>query len=172
VFIWRAVRQALDVMEIQDTLHRYSRAIDRDDWSLLRKVYTRDAIDEHGRYNGDIEGMIAWLKVEMPRYESSMHFLGQSLIAVHRPTAISETYAIAYHRLLPDENGKQVDRVLGLRYVDELRIEDGRWRISHRRCVYEWGRIDPVLPGSELVPDYVRGLRGQADTSYGVLGHL
>jgi hypothetical protein len=81
VFIWRAVRQALDVMEIQDTLHRYSRAIDRDDWSLLRKVYTRDAIDEHGRYNGDIEGMIAWLKVEMPRYESSMHFLGQSLIA-------------------------------------------------------------------------------------------
>jgi hypothetical protein len=160
----------LDVLEIEDTLHRYSRAIDRDDWSLLRTCYTNDAIDEHGRYNGDIDGMIAWLKVEMRRYESSMHVLGQSVIAALRPTATSETYAVAYHRLLPDENGRKVDRVLGLRYVDELRIEDGRWRISHRRCIYEWGRMDPVLPGSELVPEYVRGLRGRADASYEVLG--
>jgi hypothetical protein len=172
MFIWRAVRQALDVIQIQDTLHRYSRAIDRDDWSLLRTVYTRNAIDEHGRYNGDIEGMIAWLEVEMARYESSMHVLGQSLIVVRRPTATSETYAVAYHRSLPDPSGNQVDRVLGLRYVDELRVEDGHWRISHRRCIYEWGRNDPVLPGSELVPEYVRGLRGKGDASYEVLGRL
>lgn len=163
------IRAALDVIDIQATLNRYSRGVDRDDWELLRSCYTADAVDEHGRYNGDVDGLVAWLQDEMRRYESSMHVIGNSVIEVQRPAATAETYCIAYHRLLPDENGRQVDRVLGLRYVDQLRLEHGHWRISHRLCIYEWGRLDPVPAGSDLVVDYVRGRRGPDDPSYATL---
>jgi hypothetical protein len=72
--------------------------------------------------------------------------------------------------MLPDENGQQVDRVLGVRYVDQLTRIKGVWRISHRRCLYEFYRMDPVLPGSSLVSDYRRGERGLNDPSYEVFG--
>jgi hypothetical protein len=154
------------ILDIQGVLQRYARAVDRDDWTLLRSCYHDGAIDEHGRYNGDIDGLIKWLQGEMPRYESTMHCIHNMLVEVHGDRAVAETYCIAYHRVRPDQNGIQQDRVLGVRYVDQLSRDARGWRISHRRCVYEFSRIDPVPFGSDLVPAYARGARGQNDPSY------
>jgi hypothetical protein len=165
----RRLHRTLDTLEIQTTLARYARGVDRDDWDLLRSCYTDDAVDEHGRYNGDIDGLVAWLQLEMPRYESSMHVIANSTVEVQRPVATAETYCVAFHRLHPDDDGVQVDRVVGVRYLDKFRLVDGRWLISHRTCVYEWSRIELVPPGSQLDAAYVRGRRGRTDPSYGVL---
>jgi hypothetical protein len=163
------VLRALDELDIQSTLNRYARGVDRSDWVLLRSCYTEDATDEHGRYNGGLDGLIDWLSVEMRRYESTMHVIGNTLIDVKRPGAWAETYCVAYHRLHPNEQGLQHDRTLGVRYIDAFRLEDGAWRICHRRCVYEWMRMDAVSPGSALEAAYVRGRRGPSDPSHGFL---
>jgi hypothetical protein len=155
-------------LAIQATLHQYARGVDRDDWELLKACYWPDATDEHGRYNGDIDGLIEWLKVEMTRYESSMHVISNTFMVIDRSEAVVESYCVAYHRTMPEADGSQVDRVLGLRYVDRFRSEHDEWRIAHRRCIYEWARIDTVSPASGLAESYVRGRRGPEDPSYQV----
>jgi hypothetical protein len=159
------------ILDIQDVLQRYSRAVDRDDWALLRTCYHHGAIDEHGRYNGDIDGLIEWLKREMPKYQSTMHCIHNMLVDIHGDRAVAETYCVAYHRVRPDEHGTQHDRVIGVRYIDQLRHEEA-WRIDHRKCVYEFCRVDPVPPGSELVAAYARGVRGGSDPSYPAFASL
>ena len=158
-----------DVVAIQDTLHRYARGVDRDDWELLRDCYWPDAIDEHGRYNGGIDGLILWLKEEMPRYESSMHVISNTSVVVRGNTAAVESYCVAHHRLKAMAGDPQTDRILGLRYLDRFLRRDACWRISHRRCVYEWARVSPVPDGSELSAAYLRGRRGAGDPSYELL---
>jgi ketosteroid isomerase-like protein len=155
------LRRLLDEAAMRDVLARYARAIDRMDWDLLRSCYHPDAIDEHGRYNGDVEGFIAWLERELPAYSATLHTLNQQRIEIDGDAAFSETYCVAYHR----SADQREDRTLLVRYCDRFERRDGEWRIAHRRCVYEWVRIDPVSEGSQLPPAYQRGVRGASDPS-------
>jgi hypothetical protein len=133
------------------------------DWALLRSCYHPGAIDEHGRYNGEVEGFIAWLQQELPRYAATFHQLGQQLIEIQGENASSETYGVAWHRSADGD----VDRTVLVRYCDRFERRNGEWRIAHRTCVYEWVRMDPVSPGSTLPNAYRTGSRDRGDASYG-----
>jgi hypothetical protein len=157
------LRRLLDEAAMRDVLARYARAIDRMDWDLLRSCYHPGAIDEHGRYDGDVEGFIAWLERELPAYKGTAHVLGQQRIEFQNPdAAVSEAYGVAYHRNADETE----DRTLLVRYLDRFERRAGEWRIAHRRCVYEWVRIDPVDDRSRLPDVYVAGRRGASDPSY------
>jgi hypothetical protein len=159
-------------LAIEQALYRYCRAIDRCDWELLRSCYHPGAIDEHGLYNGDIDGFIEWLQLQLPKYEMTMHILGNVLVEFKgRRVAHVESYCLAYHRSRADVDGQPIDRVVGVRYIDEFTRVSGKWRIKHRRCLYDLGRIDPVQ-GAEraLGPAYRRGAHGPADESYPAMG--
>jgi hypothetical protein len=41
-------------------LQRYARGVDRVDRDLLRSCYHPGAIDDHGRYLGDVEGFMSY----------------------------------------------------------------------------------------------------------------
>src|SRR4051812_26636587 len=111
------LRRLLDEAAMRDVLARYARAIDRMDWPLLRSCYHPGAIDEHGRYNGEIDGFIAWLEAELPAYRGTAHVLGQQRIEfLDGDTASSETYAVAYHRNATETE----DRTLLVRYLDRF----------------------------------------------------
>jgi 3-phenylpropionate/cinnamic acid dioxygenase small subunit len=152
--------------QIRTVLYRYCRGVDRNDWGLLRACYHPGAVDEHGRYNGEIDGFVAWLQAELPRYESTMHLVGNALIEIDGDHAHVESYCVAYHRLRPDDEGRVFDRTVWVRYLDEFARIDGAWRINHRRCVYEFIRTDPVSEASVLGPAYRRGTRDREDASY------
>jgi hypothetical protein len=157
------LRRLLDEAAMRDVLARYARAIDRMDWPLLRSCYHPGAVDEHGRYIGDVEGFIAWLEQELPAYHGTAHVLGQQRIEFEGDDrAFSETYAVAHHR----SADLTEDRTLLVRYLDRFERRRDEWRIAHRRCVYEWVRIDPVGDRSRLPDVYVTGGRGASDPSY------
>lgn len=158
--------ELLAKQEIRDTLMTYCRGIDRLDATLLESVYHEDATDDHGGYSGDARGFIAWVIPLLRGFDSTMHFLGNSLISVDGDTAHSETYAIAYHRRTADGGGKE-DWTIALRYVDRFEQRNGAWKISHRVCVFEWQRIDPVLDGAELRQRII-GRRDATDPVYSV----
>lgn len=132
--------------EIADVLHRYARGIDRLDFDLVRSCYHPDAYDDHGAMKGTVDEFIAAAKSFLPKWEVTMHFLGNMAIEVDGDVARAETYAVAYHRkALPDGSGK--DDIWGIRYVDRFEKRDDEWKISYRVVAQEWRRVEPVPEG-------------------------
>ncbi len=137
-----------DQQEISEVIYRYCRGIDRCDYDLVRSCYHPDAIDDHGDFRGGIDDFIAYVKNGLPRFESTMHFIGNLLVDVHGDTARAESYLIAHHRLRESRSKPQRDFVVGLRYVDDFERRHGEWRIAGRVCVFDWSRTDPLQPGN------------------------
>lgn len=151
--------------EIRDVLATYARAIDRMDAELLASVYHPDATDDHGGYKGSATGFVEWVMPILARFDSTTHFLGNSLIRVVGGGADSETYFVAYHRRDRDAGGKE-DWTLAGRYVDRFERRAGEWKVAARVTVFDWQRNDPVEAGNQLRPEWVAGHRDRTDAAY------
>jgi hypothetical protein len=160
--------QLLAQQDIRNVLYRYCRGIDRRDYELVRDCYHPDATDDHGEYRGDLDGFIDHITATLPRFERTMHFLGNILVEVDGNRARSEAYAIAYHRLAANDRKPVRDFVVGFRYVDDFEERaGGDWRIANRICAFEWSRLDPVADSRfELGPSFVRGAPAPDDVVF------
>lgn len=151
---------------ITRVLLTYARAVDRQDWDLLRTVFHPDAVDDHGPYVGDVEGLIAFLRHEMASVDSATHAIANILIDhVDGRTARVETTAAAVHRHTRRDGGL-VDLTFCVRYLDRVEERDGSWRIAHRVVVVDRSRIDAVVRGADLADAYTRGRSDREDPSY------
>ena len=140
------LEELLARQEIADVIYRYARGIDRMDFDLVRSCYHPDAYDDHGAMKGGVEEFIESGRAFLPRFEATMHFMGNMLIEVSGETARAETYAVAYHREARDD-GSGRDDIWGIRYVDRFEKRSGEWKIAHRVVAQEWRRVDPVPAG-------------------------
>jgi hypothetical protein len=141
------LEQLVAQQEIRDVLIRYTRGIDRMDVELVRSTYHPDAHDDHGAYQGGVEGFLAWFRDALSYFDATMHFIGNQLV-----------------ELEPDEPGH--DLVTALRYVDRMERRDGEWRIADRRCVFDWTRRDPIVGEWEQGPEVLQGRRDRTDPVY------
>jgi hypothetical protein len=163
--------RVIDQQEIRDVIYRYCRGIDRCDYELVRSCYHPDATDDHGDFRGGVDDFIAYIRRGLPRFERTMHFIGNVLVETDGAQARAESYLVAYHHLAESRTKPERDFVAGLRYVDDFERRDGEWRIAARVCVFEWSRIDTVAPGG-WSPDEAAstGRRDRSDPVYGPLG--
>lgn len=156
--------------EIQRVLATYARAVDRQDWALLRTAFHPDAHDDHGPYRGDVDGLVDFLRGEFARLESSTHMVGQVWCAHHDVDTVSaETAATAVHRHVR-RDGSLVDLTFAVRYLDRFERRGGRWAIARRLVVVDRSRIDPVRGGADLASAFVRGRTDERDPSHGFRG--
>ena len=128
----QAMREAADERAIKHVLTRYTRAIDRFDMDLLRTVYHPDAYDDHGGYQGDVEGFIDYLNVVLPRFEGTQHFLGNTHVELDGDVAHTETYCQAWHRIAGEDGAPDHDSVAGSALHRSLRAA-GRASGASRR---------------------------------------
>ncbi len=144
-----------------DTLARYARGVDRCEPELVRSTYHVDAYDDHGGYQGDADGFVAWVKpTVMDTFACTMHKLGNCLIEVEGDRAWAETYAIAHH--VSTAGDTPTDLVMGVRYLDRLEDRGEGWKIADRRMTFEWERFVPL--GSQApYPGFSKGLRDGSD---------
>lgn len=157
----------LDQNEIRDVIYRYCRGIDRCDYDLVRSCYHTDASDDHGDFRGGVEDFIAYVQRGLPRFERTMHFIGNLLVEPDGDHARAESYIVAHHHLRESRTKPERDFVAGLRYVDDFERRDRVWRIAARLCVFEWSRIDPVAPGGWAPDDAATtGRRDRDDAVY------
>ena len=132
-----ALQALLDKQAISETLLRYSRAIDRRDAELMRRVYWPDAIDDHAVFRGDVEAFIAYA---FPFMEGviSQHVVTNILIDITGPDeAFSECYFAGFHDF-PDGDGGRLERVVGGRYLDRHERRGEEWRIASRTLAIDW----------------------------------
>lgn len=130
--------------EIRELALLYSRGVDRKDAALLRTLYTRDGMDFHGdKFRGPAEDYVQFLEASMPHLHYSGHHVCNHLISVDGETGYGEVYALAYH-VYRDRSGGWVEDLQMVRYLDQYRREDGRWKFARREVIFDAVSVRPV----------------------------
>lgn len=130
--------------EIEDSLLRYARGVDRRDWAAVRACYHDDATDWHGEFHGTADGFIEWVSGRHQTIPFSMHFLGNCLIEFGNDrTAAVETYFVAIQRRETGQGGAGTDVEVFGRYCDRFEKRNGVWRVASRKVVYDSSRTQP-----------------------------
>ena len=153
---------------IRDLVLLYSRGCDRQDFALLRTLYTEDATDSHDEtFDGPAPLYVDFLERSLPHLLYSGHHVCNHLISVdaERGEGEGEVYAIACH-VIPDRQGGWIEDFMCCRYVDRYRKEsDGQWRFAKRVVRYDMRTARPYLPSREADDP-------RSDPSYGLRGRL
>ncbi len=144
-----ALRRLLDRTAIIECVHRYARGLDRRDAELVASAYHADAVEDHGQYVGDLEGLVTYLMdVHAPFAGYQRHVTTQNIdLDGDGRTAHAESSFLSVIRV----DGAEKLRLTGGRYVDRLERRAGDWRIAERVVVLEWygsmpgGGIDPAM---------------------------
>lgn len=154
--------------EISDIVKRLARGTDRLDEELIAACYHPDGTDDHNVFRGTGAEFARWVVETLPHFEATMHFTGSPHIRVAGDVARVDTYCIAHHISRPDDDGRQSDMVLALRYVDRFERREGEWRVAERVCAFDWTCTIPFDPatGFRFEPDWNLGVRDRTDPSY------
>ena len=155
--------------EIHDTLKRYVRAADRADAELMVSCYHKDGYDDHGSFRGSASDFANFVCGERSRrYGATHHILAQPNIALSGLEAHVDTYCIAHHITVPDDNDHRFDHIVGLRYLDRFENRSGRWLIVHRTAVYDWTYSISIDEGvsRDFGEDWTIGSRDRTDPWY------
>lgn len=138
--------ELMDREAIRDCLYLYCRGIDRADEATLRSAYWPDAIDNHGSYNGPVEGFVEWARAVWSKGPRNIHAISNILIEFKSATtAHVESYFSALQR---GAGGDGVVRQFALagRYCDVFEKRQGEWRVLERTVVFDW--VEPqAVPG-------------------------
>jgi hypothetical protein len=172
-----------DRFRIEQVLRRWARAVDRRDWALVRTVFHPGAVDDHGMYKGDVDGLIDWLEARHQCITMSMHVLGNVYIEFSgAQAALCESYVVAYQRYDAPPGADQahiraalgdnvapsdlpLDVMMPARYIDAFEQRGGAWRISRRTTVFE-GRYFLQGDNAALDPAWTVGQRDGSDPLY------
>ncbi|HEY1506919.1 MAG TPA: nuclear transport factor 2 family protein [Stellaceae bacterium] len=128
--------------EITDTLLRFIRGIDRQDWALARSTYHDDALDEHGFFTGPPDDFLKLVKRMHEHQLHSMHVMSNMLIEFEAADrALVETYCLVFQRFGPGAPGVAagspgVRKMATARYLDRFEKRRGEWRVAHRRLIF------------------------------------
>jgi 3-phenylpropionate/cinnamic acid dioxygenase small subunit len=125
-----------DHFEIHALLHRYARAMDAQDWNLLRTVYTPDATIDYTSVGGPaapLEVVIAWVASTMPAFPESQHIVSNIEIELAGDAASVRAAYFCQMRTVTD-----AQFFCGGWYTHDLvRTADG-WRSAHMADSIAW----------------------------------
>lgn len=137
------MQDMLDEFALRKLVHGYCRAVDRGDLEYLRSLYHEDAADSHGKSSGgSATEFISQMAAARPYLRSMQHHITTVNFAVRGSEAEGEIYTIATHTLAAGD--RDVDLVVGGRYLDKYEKRDDTWKILERAIVTDWAQFsDP-----------------------------
>ena len=158
-----STRDLIDEREINRTLSRYWRGVDRLDLDLMTSAFHPDAIDHHAGNDRPAHEFARAALDRMPQVApgGTQHRVANISIELDGDTAWSEAYFHAIHNA--DE---RLNELFG-RYVDRFERRHGQWKIAERWSIVDFSQSTSrtALP-SENNPNTHRGRRDRTDLSY------
>jgi hypothetical protein len=141
-----------DRLAIRELVDAYAHCADRRDAVGQKSLFTEDThfvvyMDGQGSEPTQVlDGREALTPVfdDLNRYQATMHFNGQSTIALDGDRATGESYCIAHH--LFTDNGERKLSVAWLRYADMFVKVDGDWLFAERNLYVDWAETRPSRP--------------------------
>jgi hypothetical protein len=142
--------EAADRHAIRELFDAYAHCADRRDAEGQKALFTADtrfAVYMDGERSDPsyvLEGREALAPVfaDLNRYEATMHFNGQSTVAIDDDRATGESYTIAHHVFSEDDERKMM--VAWLRYLDVFAKIDGSWYFAERKLILDWSETRSV----------------------------
>jgi hypothetical protein len=141
-----------DRLAIRELVDAYAHCADRRDAEGQKSLFTEDTrfvvyMDGQGSEPTQaLDGREALTPVfdDLNRYQATMHFNGQSTIALDGVRATGESYCIAHHMFT--EDGERKLMVAWLRYSDTFVRVDGGWLFAERNLYVDWTETRPLRP--------------------------
>lgn len=182
-----SIERLIDRAEITDRIHLVARGFDRRDWDLVADCYHPGAIDNHGIYNGNIEGFIEFSAKRHKAVIMSMHNIRNIVIEfIDQDRALAESYCFNWQRMSPehDEAGWEdrkkdagvadipdhhgyLDRYGANRYIDVFTRVNGNWRIHERTVIAEgFVMLDPPAIVTKMAGPMITGRRDKEDSLF------
>jgi SnoaL-like domain len=162
------MQQVIDEHQLQKLVHTYCRAVDRGDIDGLRNLYHHDAVDAHGGFSaGTAEQFLQQLATARPHIRYMQHNITTVNFAVNGNAAEGEIYTIAVHTLAA--SGRDIDVIIGGRYLDKYEKREGVWKIAERTIVTDWAQVrDPSTMelNHPITKDTLKGSLDANDPSY------
>jgi hypothetical protein len=162
------LRDMLDEFALRKLVHTYCRAVDRGDFATLRELYHHDAVDAHGEIStGSVAGFLNTLEASRPHIRSMQHNITTVNFAVDGNAAEGEIYTIATHTFIAGD--RDVDLIVGGRYLDKYEKRGGTWKIVDRMIVTDWAHVsDPstVDLSHPVTRGTLKGSPGSDDPSH------
>jgi len=141
-----------DRLAIRELVDRYAHCADRRDAEGQKAIFTEDThfvvyMNGQGSEPTQVvdgrEGLTPVFDA-LNNYEVTMHFNGQSTIALGGERATGKSYCIAHH--LFTEDGQRKIMVAHLRYDDLFVKLDGTWMFAERSLYVDWTETRPSDP--------------------------
>ena len=144
--------EAADRLAIRELVDAYAHCADRRDADGQKSLFTEDTHfvvymeGEGSEPTQVLDGREALTPVfdALNNYQATMHFNGQSTIALDGDRATGESYCIAHH--LFTEDGERKLMVAHIRYDDTIVKVDGAWLFAERKLYVDWTETRPCLP--------------------------
>jgi ketosteroid isomerase-like protein len=141
-----------DRLAIRELVDAYAHCADRRDAEGQKSLFTEDThfvvyMDGQGSEPTQVlDGREALTPVfdDLNRYQATMHFNGQSTVALDGDRATGESYCIAHHLLT--DRGERKLMVAWLRYADMFVKADGAWLFAERNLYVDWTETRPSSP--------------------------
>jgi hypothetical protein len=141
-----------DRLAIRQLVDAYARCADRRDSEGQKALFTQDThfVVYMGGQGSEptqvLDGREALTPVfeDLKRYQATMHFNGQSTIAIDGDRATGESYCIAHHLFTEDDERKLM--IAWLRYRDTLVKLEGAWLFAARDLYVYWTETRPSRP--------------------------
>src|ERR1700704_2548840 len=141
-----------DRLAIRELVDAYAHRADRRDAEGQKSLFTEDThfvvyMDGQGSEPTQVlDGREALTPVfdALNNYQATMHFNGQSTIALDGDRATGESYCIAHH-LFTDEGERKL-MVAHLRYDDRFIRLDDAWLFAERNLYVDWTETRPSHP--------------------------
>jgi hypothetical protein len=136
--------EAADRLAIRELVDAYAFCADTREAEGQKALFTDDThfvvymAGEDSDPTDDLRGREALTPVfdNLNTYEVTMHFNGQSTVALDGDRARGETYCLAHHVFSAD--GERKLMIAALRYQDTFAKADGTWRFAERRLYVRW----------------------------------
>ena len=138
-----------DRLAIRELVDAYAHCADRRDAQGQKSLFTEDtrfAVYMEGQGSEPtqvLHGREALTPVfdDLNRYQATMHFNGQSTVALDGDRATGESYCIAHHLFTDD--GERRLMVAWLRYEDTFVKVDDAWLFAERNLYVDWTETRP-----------------------------
>ena len=145
--------QAADRLAIRELVDAYAHCADRRDAAGQMALFTEDThfvvhMDVRDpEPTQDLHGRAALAPVfdALNGYTATMHFNGQSTIALDGDRATGESYCLAHH-LTEAADGTRRLMVASIRYLDAFVKRDGAWLFAERQLMVNWTDTRPSVP--------------------------
>jgi SnoaL-like domain len=145
-------KEQADRLAIRQLVDAYAHCADRRDAEAQKALFTEAThfvvyMDGQGSEPTQVlDGREALTPVfdDLNRYQATMHFNGQSTIALDGDRATGESYCIAHHLFTVEAERKLM--IAWLRYGDTFAKIDGDWLFAERNLYVDWTETRPSHP--------------------------